>query len=260
MRRTERNPLVHHHPRDHVLQADVRDLAVVHDRCLIRRQLHADLLHFIRIEGTVFPQDLEGIECRLDRRTYRPFLDIRSRNLITLAKLFGQSRRIGMRVVRLKKIIFSPEDVFDTGPTGLNDPDRSDTAARRHSPKVECFLHVLGVAVPCAKAGGLMGGVAQKKSHLRNVKARRAARGRSRAEEWRDAVRAPVTLRFELLSTQGHRDASSNIVAERHGAQEVCPAEDRKSTRLNSSHQIISYAVFCLKKKKNRKINIQYAK
>src|SRR5258708_18735955 len=27
---------------------------------------------------------------------------------------------------------------------------------------------------------------------------------------------------------------------------------DRKSTRLNSSHQIISYAVFCLKKKKTR--------
>src|SRR5258708_13633180 len=26
--------------------------------------------------------------------------------------------------------------------------------------------------------------------------------------------------------------------------------QDRKSTRLNSSHQIISYAVFCLKKKK----------
>src|SRR5258708_31688436 len=29
--------------------------------------------------------------------------------------------------------------------------------------------------------------------------------------------------------------------------------EDRKSTRLNSSHQIISYAVFCLKKKNTRK-------
>src|SRR5438552_4833430 len=28
-------------------------------------------------------------------------------------------------------------------------------------------------------------------------------------------------------------------------------AGDRKSTRLNSSHQIISYAVFCLKKKNN---------
>src|SRR5207253_5497021 len=31
------------------------------------------------------------------------------------------------------------------------------------------------------------------------------------------------------------------------------PLEDRKSTRLNSSHVAISYAVFCLKKKKNNK-------
>src|SRR5258708_12411351 len=30
---------------------------------------------------------------------------------------------------------------------------------------------------------------------------------------------------------------------------------DRKSTRLNSSHQIISYAVFCLKKKKKNSTN-----
>src|SRR3990170_2598426 len=35
----------------------------------------------------------------------------------------------------------------------------------------------------------------------------------------------------------------------RHGGEPA--AEDRKSTRLNSSHQIISYAVFCLKKKKD---------
>src|SRR5215204_7012266 len=31
-------------------------------------------------------------------------------------------------------------------------------------------------------------------------------------------------------------------------------ASDRKSTRLNSSHTVISYAVFCLKKKKKKKI------
>src|SRR5437764_6885074 len=30
--------------------------------------------------------------------------------------------------------------------------------------------------------------------------------------------------------------------------------EDRKSTRLNSSHRCISYAVFCLKKKKKKKV------
>src|SRR5207253_11485626 len=34
--------------------------------------------------------------------------------------------------------------------------------------------------------------------------------------------------------------------------------EDRKSTRLNSSHVAISYAVFCLKKKKKKKNQRQY--
>src|SRR2546430_2973679 len=33
------------------------------------------------------------------------------------------------------------------------------------------------------------------------------------------------------------------------------PRRDRKSTRLNSSHSQISYAVFCLKKKKKKKVN-----
>src|SRR5258708_26389378 len=45
---------------------------------------------------------------------------------------------------------------------------------------------------------------------------------------------------------------------ERYGGRHGCHSEvgflDRKSTRLNSSHQIISYAVFCLKKKKNTHI------
>src|SRR5256885_15857688 len=34
-------------------------------------------------------------------------------------------------------------------------------------------------------------------------------------------------------------------------SQELPAGRDRKSTRLNSSHLVISYAVFCLKKKKN---------
>src|SRR2546427_4574136 len=41
----------------------------------------------------------------------------------------------------------------------------------------------------------------------------------------------------------------------------MCAARDqrdRKSTRLNSSHSQISYAVFCLKKKKNNKQNAQH--
>src|SRR5437879_10123470 len=36
--------------------------------------------------------------------------------------------------------------------------------------------------------------------------------------------------------------------------EQAARATDRKSTRLNSSHRCISYAVFCLKKKKKQKI------
>src|SRR5436309_10774422 len=39
------------------------------------------------------------------------------------------------------------------------------------------------------------------------------------------------------------------------GSPLVDPHEDRKSTRLNSSHVKISYAVFCLKKKKKKNNN-----
>src|SRR5207244_12235433 len=44
-------------------------------------------------------------------------------------------------------------------------------------------------------------------------------------------------------------DARSGTV-EINGSIATIMGRDRKSTRLNSSHQIISYAVFCLKKKK----------
>src|SRR5205807_3839828 len=40
---------------------------------------------------------------------------------------------------------------------------------------------------------------------------------------------------------------------QRRDPQAASPPRDRKSTRLNSSHLVISYAVFCLKKKKNIK-------
>src|SRR2546421_2687403 len=41
---------------------------------------------------------------------------------------------------------------------------------------------------------------------------------------------------------------------------DVTLALDRKSTRLNSSHDQISYAVFCLKKKKKKKIRANHSK
>src|SRR5687768_17900738 len=52
-----------------------------------------------------------------------------------------------------------------------------------------------------------------------------------------------------------HDDLQHFIRIVGHGEQFVVLGtdEDRKSTRLNSSHGYISYAVFCLKKKKKKK-------
>src|SRR3712207_8059111 len=50
----------------------------------------------------------------------------------------------------------------------------------------------------------------------------------------------PVTA---LLDVSDYREVKLQALA--------CHASDRKSTRLNSSHANISYAVFCLKKKKS---------
>src|SRR3712207_8973017 len=54
-------------------------------------------------------------------------------------------------------------------------------------------------------------------------------------------------------STGQVREALGDVAAGTQEGRSECPGagEDRKSTRLNSSHANISYAVFCLKKKKN---------
>src|SRR5258708_25435470 len=61
----------------------------------------------------------------------------------------------------------------------------------------------------------------------------------------------------EVDDAERERDQQVEYVDPRlgldHGTEDPAPdvdQQDRKSTRLNSSHQIISYAVFCLKKKK----------
>src|SRR2546426_6182406 len=54
----------------------------------------------------------------------------------------------------------------------------------------------------------------------------------------------------ELLTPPGRRPPCRVHREETAGNRQGRLEEDRKSTRLNSSHLVISYAVFCLKKKK----------
>ena len=60
----------------------------------------------------------------------------------------------------------------------------------------------------------------------------------------------------EVPATDHHLDlpAEADIVVVATERADILEQSllDRKSTRLNSSHTVISYAVFCLKKKKNK--------
>src|SRR2546430_12390230 len=63
--------------------------------------------------------------------------------------------------------------------------------------------------------------------------------------------RRPPMVAIALTAYASPHDRTQALAAgfDLHVAKPVDP-EDRKSTRLNSSHSQISYAVFCLKKKK----------
>src|SRR2546421_8606892 len=62
----------------------------------------------------------------------------------------------------------------------------------------------------------------------------------------------------EVLITILHtNDTHSQIDPVSESDKTSGSARDRKSTRLNSSHDQISYAVFCLKKKKKNKMTIE---
>src|SRR2546422_5880305 len=68
--------------------------------------------------------------------------------------------------------------------------------------------------------------------------------------------RTVVARARDRRAARGGREARGPYTADLHGgagARRRHRAADRKSTRLNSSHGYISYAVFCLKKKKRQK-------
>src|SRR5690348_17919605 len=69
---------------------------------------------------------------------------------------------------------------------------------------------------------------------------------------WSDVMngnQVPVETWKRNPSAYGHTSGYGGVLQGRVGT-----SIDRKSTRLNSSHPSISYAVFCLKKKKNRRL------
>src|SRR3989449_6809096 len=71
----------------------------------------------------------------------------------------------------------------------------------------------------------------------------------------------PYTTLFRSVSLirryfEGIRPPALRRMRRQADGEEVDIEADRKSTRLNSSHGYISYAVFCLKKKKTRVLTL----
>src|SRR5256885_7178339 len=65
-------------------------------------------------------------------------------------------------------------------------------------------------------------------------------------------INAAARVLIEFLSVPTGR---KYITCRTQSADEVYLRKDRKSTRLNSSHLVISYAVFCLKKKNKEDVD-----
>src|SRR5947208_11605526 len=77
------------------------------------------------------------------------------------------------------------------------------------------------------------------------------ARVSSDQQAERQTIGSQVSDLLARAATDG-RDIGEEFRFLDDGQSGASLVQDRKSTRLNSSHQIISYAVFCLKKKKKR--------
>src|SRR5437868_15228513 len=102
--------------------------------------------------------------------------------------------------------------------------------------------------VQAARARGTVHAADQLRKILSMSVRQQEAHGMGAAVD--ETARRGVRHVTQLVSGAQHAAADFG----RHGACAVeCPREDRKSTRLNSSHVSISYAVFCLKKKKKKK-------
>src|SRR5437879_10251931 len=102
----------------------------------------------------------------------------------------------------------------------------------------------------------------------------RRLRDQTRPEEGRELRQLQLLRRLLVLVEEAVHEATDGRVVDRRGpgAPNECRRRgvgpgsdpgshlrlDRKSTRLNSSHRCISYAVFCLKKKTRYEHNVKH--
>src|SRR5207249_11647506 len=143
---------------------------------------------------------------------------------------------------------------------GALDPDQ-----RAHGAREQAAVHrePAGGHRDCAQKEGSRGGLRGGQGD-RDVSAgqgrdrrRRVLRGARRPEGGRDDRRRalPSDPRLEGRRPRARAEAGRGYGEKDREEDRMTALQDRKSTRLNSSHVSISYAVFCLKKKKPTNIS-----
>src|SRR3989454_9083179 len=124
--------------------------------------------------------------------------------------------------------------------------DLQDRVAGRGQPRAH-LGHEPVAHADVESAGEAGAGIEDVSALEQEAQGQLASRARANAPPSKEPVgRSGFTPR------RGRRDGrrSSTGGASRRRTPAVSSTSDRKSTRLNSSHLVISYAVFCLKKKK----------
>src|SRR5690625_546518 len=122
------------------------------------------------------------------------------------------------------------------------------------------YLHTLIASVPTAANAGYYGRIVRERAVLRRlvdagtriVQLGYASDGGD-VEELVNAAQAEVYAAAEGRAHEDYQPLSALVSPTMDEIEAAGQRGDRKSTRLNSSHVAISYAVFCLNKKKHNK-------
>ena len=186
------------HHRDHVLQADVGNVPVVDDRADARGEPDDDLLDVVGVERTLPAEVLDRVERRLDRRADRPLLDVGVDDLVSLAQMLDEHRRVAFGRIHAKEVVVARKHIVHAIPPRADEQRRGDAVSRRHASEDEGLLDVVRVPAPDGVSRRLLRRVVEQPAHLLWGQSRYTSGRGCRAERARKRVRAAAALVSEV--------------------------------------------------------------
>src|SRR5947208_5090687 len=189
------------------------------------------------VDGTALRGDVHTVEAHAQARNKTRAEDSHARESLRGSKCGLGNQRVGN----------APDDT-GPGPRARNDHLRNMSRLQRSSGSRSSQVNHVKGATAGHEDKSLVRGRVDGDTSEKRERARGAVLHRKRS--CTSAIQSDLALEI-LLVRRGYRIRDAGL----RRRSRLDHESDRKSTRLNSSHQIISYAVFCLKKKKIIKCN-----